>query len=151
MKTGNGSGSWHDYRGAALKLAMVLASLGLVFLIGEGAFRVLYLFKDPTFEWDEDLGWRTVGNLDLRYSVGDGRGAFTQVRLETDALGFRMAGLAASRRPKILVLGDSFTFAREVSQDQTYYAHLAKELDAELFVYGCEGYGTLQEYMILER
>lgn len=151
MKTGNGSGPRHDVRGAALGLVMVLASLGLVFLVGEGAFRVLYLFKDSTFEWDDDLGWRTVGNLDLTYTVGDGHGGFSEAHLETDTLGFRMAGQAASRRPKILVLGDSFTFAREVSQDETYYARLATELDAELFVYACEGYGTLQEYMVLER
>lgn len=151
MKTENTSGLWRNLRGPTLKLALILTSLGLVFMIGEGAFRALYLFKDPTFEWDDDLGWRTVGNLDLTYSVGDGRGASAEAHLKTDALGFRMTGLAESDRPKILILGDSFTFAREVSQDETYYARLSKELDAELFVYGCEGYGTLQEYMILER
>jgi hypothetical protein len=38
-----------------------------------------------------------------------------------------------------------------VSDGDTYYAIIKRKLDAEVFAYGAGGFGTLQEYMILDR
>jgi lysophospholipase L1-like esterase len=55
------------------------------------------------------------------------------------------------RPPRILAIGDSFTQAVEVSDEEPYYALLGRALAAEVFTYGAGGYGTLQEYLILDR
>lgn len=52
---------------------------------------------------------------------------------------------------KILIIRDSFTDGNGLREDEMYYTQLKKTFDAELFVYGGLGYGTLQEYMILDR
>lgn len=131
--------------------SLVVLSLAIFFLAGEAAFRIWYGFKTPTFELDQRLGWRTRPDLSLTYDVRDSGGVPSTVTLKTDGRGFRVWGDPNTERPKIFVIGDSFTFAKDVTQDQTYYARLADSLDAEFFVYGCEGYATLQELMILER
>src|SRR5437867_3136868 len=64
--------------------------------------------------------------------------------------GFRRFGDPSSSRPKLLVVGDSFTHALEVSDDKTYYALLGDRLGAEVFAYGAGGYGTLQESLVLD-
>jgi hypothetical protein len=38
-----------------------------------------------------------------------------------------------------------------VSNDKTYYALLGNKLGIEMFAYGCGGYGTLQEFLVLDR
>ena len=59
-----------------------------------------------------------------------------------------MFGDLRSTRPKVFVIGDSFTQAVQVSDDDTYYASLKDTVGVEVFAYGAGGYGTLQEYMI---
>ena len=49
------------------------------------------------------------------------------------------------------MIGDSFTHATSVSDDRTHHALLAKLLDVEVFAYGVGGYGTLQEFLVLDR
>ena len=53
-------------------------------------------------------------------------------------------------KPKLLVIGDSFTQATAVSDEHTYHALLKGKLGMEVFAYGAGGYGTLQEYLILD-
>ena len=43
------------------------------------------------------------------------------------------------------------TQALDASDDQTYFSIAGKILGSTVFAYGCSGYGTLQEYMILDR
>jgi hypothetical protein len=52
---------------------------------------------------------------------------------------------------KLLIIGDSFTQATGVSDEHTYYAYLKAPLGAELFAYGGSGYGSLQEFMVLDK
>jgi len=52
---------------------------------------------------------------------------------------------------KIFFIGDSFTEGCGVKEESMYYNIIAKNLNAEAFVYGGPGYGTLQEYMVLVR
>jgi hypothetical protein len=60
-------------------------------------------------------------------------------------------GDVASDKPRVFVIGDSFTQAPEDASDgKTYYSDL-KKLGLEVFAYGGSGYGSLQEFMILDR
>ena len=65
--------------------------------------------------------------------------------------GFRRWGDINTSKTKALILGDSYTEAFFVEEDESYYAYLEKEFDnVEWFVFGQAGYGTLQEFMILD-
>lgn len=65
--------------------------------------------------------------------------------------GIEVSGNLSSRRPRILVVGDSFTAPGHVPSSAMYYSVLGRLLDVEVFAYGAGGYGTLQEAMVLER
>ena len=95
-----------------------------------------------------ELGWQTAANVRLRYQDP----AFGPVRFSTGPYGFRRFGDTASSRPRVLVIGDSYTEASQVSDGEAYYDEIAKRIPpAEIFAYGTGGYGTLQEYMVLDR
>ena len=130
---------------------LVLISLAIAFAVGEVGLRVYHRFAPPkVITIDERLGWRATANLRMNIPTTDACGTTESIIIETNDRGFRVYGDPASGRKKILVLGDSYTFAKDVSQSDTFYATLAKSMDAEFFVYGGDGYGTLQEYYILD-
>jgi len=66
--------------------------------------------------------------------------------------GFRVWGdLSDKTKKRVLVLGDSYTQDIFVNDGEEWYAHLEKAFpDTNFFVYGSTGYGSLQEYMILQ-
>ncbi len=138
-------------------------SILVVFIGGEAALRLVYWLRDGTpffakasvgsmTTLDEHRGWRATENARVQRLTRDAGGSEHQVTFTQDEHGFRQFGnLTATgfRRPRVLVIGDSFTQGREVSDSETYFAILSKSLDAEVFAYGVAGYGTLQEYMAL--
>lgn len=137
----------------------MVGTLLVLFLVGEAFMRVYYHVKQrniPGFvraiELDDRLGWRSIPNLDVTKETTDALGNPYPLRVCTNALGFRRFGdTTRTDRLRLLVLGDSFTQAVEVSDDKTYYAHLGDSLNADVFAYGCGGYGTVQEYLVLDR
>lgn len=64
--------------------------------------------------------------------------------------GFKRWGDLSSGKKKILIIGDSFTQDIFVNNGEEWYASLEKAYpNVEFFVYGSGGYGSLQEYMVL--
>lgn len=60
----------------------------------------------------------------------------------------RWGNLSASR--KLLVVGDSQTWMTYVPDGLEYYSYLQDAFPGyELFVFGCPGYGTFQEYLVV--
>lgn len=97
--------------------------------------------------YSKELGWETKSNISLAREVKD----YGYVNFSTQHNGFRQFGDVHSTRKKLLVIGDSQTLSVKVSDGDTYQEYIAKEGDFELFAYGGGGYGSLQEYMILDR
>src|SRR2546423_3064171 len=97
------------------------------------------------------LGWQATPNYTRRGPARNADGSVFELNMSQDSRGFRRFGDPSSDRPRVMVIGDSFTQAVLVSDDQTYYAVLADRLGAEVFAYGGSAFGTLQEYMILDR
>lgn len=143
-----------------------LVSICLTILCGEAVFRVYYWTKDgiPASEWhrfllghfdgtmlDDTLGWKATENYRANRVEKTKLGKPYVVTLSQNRYGFRQFGDIGSDKLKVLVIGDSFTHAREVSDSKAYYALLGGEPPYEVFAYGVENYGTLQEYMILDR
>lgn len=116
----------------------------LVNIAGERNYQVLVI--------DEKLGWLPAPNYSYVGELLDSAGVAYPVDISTNAEGFRLYGdPQESRKPKVLFLGDSFTHAMHVSNDKTYYGILGNSLDLEVFSLGVEGYGTLQESMLLDQ
>jgi hypothetical protein len=119
--------------------------------MGELAVR-LYLVKfPPRLRNDPVLGWRCVENYRGSSVRADAGGRRHRVLYSTDERGLRNSGDLHSGRPRVLVLGDSYTQAVAVSDEETYAARLGRMLGCEVFAYGAGGYGTLQEELVLEQ
>jgi hypothetical protein len=150
-------------RAGLANAALVVTSLCVLFLGAEAVLRAYYWHRGPTsfftaayrhslITLDDHLGWRATENVRVKTTMKNADGSEYPVVLSQDEHGFRLAGAAAGRRlARVLVVGDSFTHAREVSDDRTYYFLLSRALPAAVFAYGVAGYGTLQEYLALRR
>ncbi len=142
----------------------MLVLMALLLGLGEVVIRSVHLLRDgiPFFEsntggrigpitLDQDLGWKATEHYQEALVEKTKNGTFYTVRRSQTQYGFRQFGDLKSTRLKILVVGDSFTHATAVSDDRTYHAILSKLLDVEVFAYGVGGYGTLQEFLVLDR
>ena len=99
---------------------------------------------------DDKFGWRATPNYRFNGKKPSSDGVEYPVNLSLDANGFRMYGDLSSSAPRVFVIGDSFAQAVQVSDDKTFYAPL-KALNINLFAYGSGGWGSLQEYMLLDK
>lgn len=64
--------------------------------------------------------------------------------------GTKIMGDPQSQKMKVFFVGDSFTNI-DNSFGKMYYDALKRDMDIELFVYAASGYGTLQEYLALDK
>jgi hypothetical protein len=140
----------------------LLVSLLLIFTFGELTIRLIHLMRDGipfqeapsgsvgAITLDARLGWRATAHYTRDLSETTGHGVAYRVHRSQHQFGFRSFGDPHAHRPKLLVIGDSYTQASAVSDDKTYHAMLGRMLGMEVFAYGAGGYGTLQEYLILD-
>ncbi len=141
-----------------VNITLAILSIFLAILIGEIAIRVYHVSKSVlkggskvrAIRIDKKLGWRTTENYVFKGWRKDASGKDYFVEVETNDYGFRIFEDIYSKKKKIMFIGDSFTEALQVSNDKTYYGFIQKTLPVEVFAYGGGGYGTLQEYMILD-
>lgn len=154
------------------RLSLVLASIAFSLLLGEVGLRLYqkiatgvpisvnagtHIYLDGmapvpfSCVLDEETGWKPTPNLRFQGEGQRADGSRYPLRVTQDENGFRAFGELTTRKPKVLFLGDSFTQAVEVSDDQTYYAEVGKNLDLEVFALGARGYSSFQEYLILDR
>jgi lysophospholipase L1-like esterase len=143
--------------GPAKKLGLLLVNLSLAVFsvfcllgLGELYFRAYHL-SFGAITLDKQLGWKPTANYKYSGPLKNSDGSTYPASITTNDQGFRMYGDPASSRPKIFVVGDSFTQAMYASDDRTYYAVIGQQLNAEIFAYGIAGAGTLQEYLALDR
>ncbi len=133
----------------------------VIFLIaGEVGTRLLISFeKEPeklppfnTAVKDEMLGWKCKENYAWQGDMKDAEGQVYQVNLNFQEQGFRYFEKNINpEKPTLLLVGDSFTQAVEVSDDKTFFQIWKDKLKINLYVYGMAGFGTYQELMILEQ
>lgn len=138
-------------------LKQILISLLIFLVLGETLARLLdgMLLKPPpydTSELDDHLGWKAKGNYAYEGEMTDFAGIPYPLSLTTAPNGFRRyEGPGTDSLRAILVVGDSYTQAVEVSDEHTYFSHLARGVNRPVSAYGMAGYGTLQEYLILDQ
>ena len=104
-------------------------------------------YEEPVVQ-EPISAWEGIENYSNVYNFP----GYGEVHYSTQKYGFRVFGDTNTNKLKILVIGDSFTGSVEISDGKLYYNYFTKwNPHIELFAYGVSGYGTLQEYMILDR
>jgi hypothetical protein len=144
-------------RKAANRIALLVAGIAACAGMGELAVRsyrfVRYGGWGGMMSFDSEIGWVVTADYRDRFekTLFDAAGHPYGALYSTGPHGFRLWGDPAASRPHVVFVGDSFTHAVEVSSEQTYCAELGRDLDVSVFAYGAQGYGTLQEYLVLQR
>lgn len=118
----------------------------------EGGLRAFYFAKNKIIPRERNfsayLGWENAANISSRRRFK----GYGEIQYSTTKWGFRVFGNIDSDKIKIFVIGNSITHGNVVSDGNTYYDYLTKNNNnIELFGYGGGGYGSLQEYMILDK
>jgi lysophospholipase L1-like esterase len=125
------AGRWVDPRRTGARSAALLASSLLLFFL--------------TAEIGTRIYQRWVENLPLLLPLD----AAYDPRLGWKGRRFTPAA-AEDARPRILVVGDSFTHGLTLEDASVYPAVLARATGARVWAYGGGGYGTLQEYLVVD-
>jgi hypothetical protein len=131
---------WIEY---PVRIASVLIALAVVdFLVLRVSHWVLH---DHIFAYDATLGWKLKSNL------VDARKPY---RVDTDVHGFRIlpGDPRANDRYDVILLGDSFAFGSGAEVGDTLFGLMRHaHPDWAIADTGVPGYGTDQEYLMLER
>ncbi len=140
-----------DWRRIGFRLAAVLVALvvaGVAFELGLRAF-CRSLDRDERtllYRYDEQLGW---------FPKANSRGTFTGSRtisISHNSDGFRGPEYVATAKPTLVVLGDSFVWGFDVNADERFTEKLqARHPEGAVYNLGVSGYGTDQEYLLLQR
>jgi len=133
------------------QMLLSIATTVFALALAEGGLRAVFAIRSwispQNRELAERIGWRPIANTVLDQDVP----GFGRVHYSTTRGGFRVFGDPASSKLKVLFIGDSFTEAATVSDGEAFYEDLAKTVpDIEVFAIGGGGYGTLQEYLLLD-
>lgn len=142
-----------------INLLILLCSTLIVLLISEFAYRGVVCVRKgsckPLYIASRELGWVYTPYIkENGVSVTDFSGNVYSKSHESFKYGFRAWGdVKSTDKRKFFIIGDSFTEAHDVSNEHTYYSVFKKELEGEveIFAYGGAGYGSLQEFMIIDR
>jgi|688.fasta_scaffold129778_2 lysophospholipase L1-like esterase len=101
---------------------------------------------------DQKLGWVPRPGLVREGESLDAINETSHFRMTQDSHGFRRWGDISTKKTRVFVIGDSYTQADDIDDAKTYYSLLADRLpEAEVWAFGCSGYGTFQQSMILEK
>jgi hypothetical protein len=138
-------------REIAKNLSLMALSLVVVTILLELAVRGYSHFAFPKMmEVDDRLGWRHAANREKTFVNELGE----PILMRQNNHGLRGADYDPAQslgKSRVLVLGDSFTEAVHVSEEQTFVGRLNKlHPELQLLNAGVGGYGTVQEYLYLD-
>jgi hypothetical protein len=112
---------------------------------------VLGVFLPPVYQATQ-LGWDCPVDTAREHYVEDTPGRFRTVTVSYTPESFRRWPARRQGRLTGLVIGDSFTEMNWVNDGEEWFAVLERDLSpVDWYVFGCGGYGSLQEYLMLDR
>jgi hypothetical protein len=136
-------------------LGLLIGSLLLCLVLTEITLRLffkdwLYLVEDEKrlmYHYDETLGWFPKANKGMLLV---GSRPFTVIH---NSWGFRdIEHQLSGTKPRIAFIGDSFVWGYDVNADERFTDKLqARHPEWEIFNLGVSGYGTDQEYLLLQK
>lgn len=119
---------------------------------------VLFLCADlllgrvyPKIHTPTKYGWSLAPNSRKSWVVHDTKGNYRKVENKYFDHGFKRWPKDPGDKPRVLIIGDSFTEMNYVSNGEEWYAYLERAFpDIAFYVFGAGGYGTLQQYMVMD-
>ena len=140
-------------RAIKLKLFVFLLTLIFCIVISEIGMRVFLKnrlrYQDDinlACRHDVKLGWFPIENSKLSYTSS------RSISIEHNSRGFRDAEHLVEAKRRIVFLGDSFVWGYDVEKPERFTEKLSKKLpDWLVYNLGVCGYGTDQEYLLLEQ
>ena len=136
------------------KVVALLAGLLIAALLGEVCLRLfcqksLELREDErslAYNYDPDLGWFPKPNGETVIN------ASRPITARHNSDGFRDREFVASTNPAILFIGDSFVWGYDVEAPERFTDKLqVKHPEWTIYNCGVSGYGTDQEYLLLQK
>ena len=98
------------------------------------------------YRHDPELGWAPVPNSEFTVT------AERSIHARHNSLGLRDIELAASGKPRILFVGDSYVWGNDVEAEERFTDLLRRRLPAyDIVNAGVSGYGSDQEFLWLRR
>ena len=136
-------------------IIVILGSLLALGIISEISARIILYFGRGTWKlplkYNSEIGWMATPNyVSKKTCHAYNGGKYNCGKVTTNEYGFRSWG-DLNKQKRIFVVGDSFTHSLFVSDQNTWYKVFGQKFNAEIFAYGCGGYGTLQEYMVIDK
>jgi len=135
------------------KLILAFCSVLLAVLLVELVLRLLYgsahgRLDDErlSYQHDPELGWFPIPNSSKRIT-----GSRT-ITATHNSKGFRESERTKKHKPVAVFLGDSFVWGYDVEASERFTERLqAKHPEWEIHNFGVSGYGTDQEYLLLQK
>ena len=137
-------------RTAGIHLAIWIATLAII----ELALRVVDLRvlregdseRIIAYQHDAELGWAPVPNSEFAVT------AERRIHVKHNSLGLRDIEPAASGKPKIMFVGDSFVWGVDAEANERFTDLLRGRIASHGVVNsGVSGFGTHQQYLLLQR
>jgi hypothetical protein len=100
---------------------------------------------------DKYFGWTPRSFYTSHIDTVDNAGTPYHIDYKTYRQGFREWPNSLQSKRKVWFIGDSFTQAKVVSNENAYYNVVKRYMPMDVFAFGADGYGTLQEYLVLDK
>lgn len=101
---------------------------------------------------DSEFGWLPTPNLVREGDSADAIMQKSHFRMTQDEHGFRRWGDVNTSKTRVFVLGDSYTQSDDIDDSKTFYALLQERMpESEFWAFGCSGFGSYQQLMILQK
>ncbi len=102
-----------------------------------------------SYQLSHKYGWINKAQTSYQ-TVQDSPGVFRKVKAFYPKEGFKRYPEKEPNKPRILIVGDSFTDMPWVSNGEEWYSYIEREFPAyQIYVSGNGGYGNLQEFMLI--
>src|SRR3954465_13566057 len=133
-------------RTIAIQLLILVATLGAT----EVVLRVIDLRylrghrvgADRIYNYDAELGWFPVPNSEVSFT------GIPTIKGRHNSMGFRDIEPAATPKPTIAFIGDSFVWGYDAEQNERFTELLREKMPVQKIVNaGVTAYGTDQEYL----
>jgi hypothetical protein len=129
-----------------LILALALTEIWARFYVDKEAVDLHEDERNLTYRYDERLGWFPIENSKRLF-----KGTRT-ITVEHNQRGFRDIEHVFDERPRIVFVGDSAVWGYDVEGNERFTERLREKLPAwSVYNLGVSGYGTDQEYLLLEQ
>jgi hypothetical protein len=139
---------------SVLRPSVLVISLLVALALGEAILRLFFARdfrlnsdeKNLCYRYDATLGWFPIPNSTRTFT------ASRTITAHHNSTGFRGAEHLLGTRPAIMVLGDSFVWGYDVEESERFTEKLqARHPEWVVYNLGVSGYGTDQEYLVLQK